>query len=67
VREELPNALDVHLVYERAERETRAEPVSSLHPRDQFIAYYRDQHGAEPPEPVLEAFDEVLADEIEVG
>jgi exonuclease SbcD len=67
VREELPNALDVHLVYERAEHETTGDPVSSLHPRDQFVAYYRQQHGAEPPEPILEAFDEVLADETEVA
>lgn len=66
VREELPNALDVHLVYERVEDEPTGDPVSSLHPRDQFVAYYRRQHGAEPPEPVLEAFDEVLADETEV-
>lgn len=67
VREELPNALDVHLVYERAEHETTGDPVSSLHPRDQFVAYYRQQHGAEPPEQILEAFDEVLADETEVA
>lgn len=66
VREELPNALDVHLVYERVDHEPPGEPVSSLHPRDQFVAYYRQQHGAEPPEPILEAFDEVLADETEV-
>jgi exonuclease SbcD len=66
VREALPNALDVHLVYERVDHEPSSDPVSSLHPRDQFVAYYRRQHGAEPPEPILEAFDEVLADEIEV-
>lgn len=66
VREELPNALDVHLVYERVDHEPSGEPVSSLHPRDQFVAYFRQQHGAEPPEPILEAFDEVLADETEV-
>lgn len=66
VREELPNALDVHLVYERVDHEPPGEPVSSLHPRDQFVAYYRQQHGAEPPEQTLEAFDEVLADETEV-
>ena len=66
VREELPNALDVHLVYERVEHEATGEPVSSLRPRDQFVAYYRRQHGAEPPAPVLEAFDEILADETEV-
>jgi exonuclease SbcD len=60
IRDELPNALDVQLVYDRADRELGGDPVSSLEPRDQFIAYYRDQHGAEPPAEVLEAFDEVL-------
>ena len=49
IRDDLPNALDVHLVYERAEAEGRAgAPVSSLAPRDQFLAYYRSQHGADP-------------------
>jgi DNA repair protein SbcD/Mre11 len=65
VREALPNALDVHLVYERADVETVGEPISSLHPRDQFVAYYRDQHGAEPTAEIMGAFDEVLADEVE--
>lgn len=60
VRETLPNALDVHLVYDRHERGPAGEPVSSLTPRDQFVAYYRNQHAAEPPEELLGAFDEVL-------
>jgi exonuclease SbcD len=64
IRDDLPNALDVHLVYERAEAEGRAgAPVSSLAPRDQFLAYYRSQHGADPDERLLESFDEVLAAE----
>lgn len=65
VREALPNALDVHLEYERREPSTRPEPVSSLDPREQFVAYYRTEHGAEPPDDVLAAFDEVLALEAE--
>jgi exonuclease SbcD len=65
VREALPNALDVHLVYERAEVEVPGEPISTLHPRDQFAAYHRNQHGAEPSEELLGAFDEVLALEVE--
>lgn len=60
VREALPNALDVHLDYERQEPELEGEPVSSLRPRDQFVAYHRAHHGAEPPPNVLEAFDEIL-------
>ncbi len=64
IRDDLPNALDVHLVYERAEAEGRAgAPVSSLAPRDQFLAYYRSQHGADPDQRLLESFDEVLAAE----
>jgi hypothetical protein len=66
IRAELPNALDVHLVYERPESEGRAvEPVSSLAPHDQFLAYFRAQHGAEPDERLLAAFDEVLGAELE--
>lgn len=67
IREELPNALDVHLVYERGEEGPEGEPVSSLHPRDQFVAYHRHQHGAEPPPELMDAFDEVLAAELEEG
>ena len=65
IREALPKALDVHLVYERADAAAVGEPVSALHPRDQFVAYYRNQHGAEPPAELLAAFDEVLALETE--
>jgi exonuclease SbcD len=65
VREALPNALDVHLEYERAEQQASAEPVSALHPRDQFVAYFRSQHSAEPSQTLLDAFDEVLALETE--
>lgn len=65
VREALPNALDVHLDYERGEVSERGEPLSSLQPREQFTAYYRSEHGAEPPAVLLEAFDEVLLLETE--
>lgn len=67
VREALPGALDVRLEYERAEPRPRAEPLPSLSPRGQFVAYYRAQHGAEPGPELLEAFDEVLALETEEG
>jgi exonuclease SbcD len=66
VRDELPNALDVHLVYDRADAgEPGGEPLSSLHPRDQFVAYHLAHHGVEPAAELLEAFDEVLALETE--
>jgi hypothetical protein len=55
----------VHLDYERPEAAFQAEPVSSLRPRDQFEAYFRAQHGAEPSSEILEAFDEALALEAE--
>lgn len=69
VRDALPNALDVHLVYERAESEGDADqtPIGSLHPRDQFLTYYRAQHGADPDAPLLDAFDECLTAETEEG
>lgn len=68
VRAELPNALDVHLVYERPERpDGGREPVGSLHPRDRFVAYHRHHHGADPPAELMAAFDEVLALELEEG
>lgn len=68
VREALPNALDVHLVYERADPAAPAgTPVSALPPGEQFAAYYRAHHGAEPPEELLDAFEEVLALEVEGG
>jgi DNA repair protein SbcD/Mre11 len=67
IRDELPNALDVHLVYDRHDAAPGAEPLSSLHPREQFVAYYRSQHGAEPAGDVLDAFDEVLDLETETA
>jgi exonuclease SbcD len=66
IRDELPNALDVHLVYERQEGGGPGDvPLSSLHPREQFVAYHEAHHGTAPSAAVLEAFDEVLALETE--
>jgi exonuclease SbcD len=67
VRDLLPNALDVVLEYERRDQPPRQAPVASLSPRDQFVAYHRAQHGADPSPELLEAFDEVLALEAEEG
>ncbi len=60
VRDELPNAVDVRVSYERIEAEPVAPAMSSLTSRDQFISFYRAEHGVErvPPD-LLEAFDEV--------
>jgi hypothetical protein len=63
VRDALPNAVDVSLVYERADAGGTAGPsLSTLQPRDQFVTYFRREHGVEevPPD-LIGAFDEVLA------
>ncbi|HXF36226.1 MAG TPA: exonuclease SbcCD subunit D [Actinomycetota bacterium] len=65
VREQLPNALDVVLEYERKEEGIRPPAVAALGPREQFLAYFEHHHGAAPPPEVLRAFDEVLALETE--
>jgi DNA repair protein SbcD/Mre11 len=66
VRDELPNALDVVPVYDRDEDRGGADvPLRSLDPRDQFVAYFRSHHGAEPTDGLLAAFDEVHELEME--
>ena len=63
VRELLPNAVDVHLRYERDEGGADGDPLSSLRPRDQFLAYFRASHGAEPGDALMAAFDELAEEE----
>lgn len=68
VRDALPNAVDVSLRYEREEPERDAPPLSSLQPRDQFVSYYRLEHGVDRvPENLLGAFDRVLEDVLQEG
>ena len=63
VRDALPHAVDVQLRYERKDSEFDGPPLSSLHPRDQFLSYYRREHGVEEvPDDLMAAFDEVLED-----
>jgi hypothetical protein len=63
VRDELPNAVDVALRYERADVPEDARSLASLQPQDQFAAYYRREHGVEDvPEDFVRAFAEVLED-----
>jgi len=61
VRDELPNVVDVSLRYERIESPSPGPPLSSLEPRDQFVRFYRQEHGVEevPPD-LLGAFDEIF-------
>jgi DNA repair protein SbcD/Mre11 len=61
IRDALPNAVDVQLRYERVEAEIEGPPLASLQPRDQFVSYYRREHGVQDvPDGLLVAFDEVL-------
>jgi exonuclease SbcD len=62
VREFLPNAVAVELDYERAEPGRSREGLRTLEPRDQFAAYYRSAHGAEPSPSLLGAFNRVFAE-----
>ena len=63
IRDALPNAVDVSLRYERQESPAEQSTLSSLQPRDQFVTYYRTEHGVEDvPEDLMRAFDEVLDD-----
>ncbi|MGH2573828.1 MAG: exonuclease SbcCD subunit D [Actinomycetota bacterium] len=68
VRDALPNAVDVSLRYERAEATDDGPPLSSLQPRDQFVSYFRREHGVDAvPESLMGAFDEVLQELQEGG
>ena len=60
VHEILPSAVEVKMDYPRAEEAPAAAGMISLSPREQFAAYYRMKHAAEPPAGVLAAFGEVL-------
>ena len=63
IRDALPNAVDVSLRYERADGPQEGPPLSSLQPRDQFVRYYRREHGVEEvPEELMAGFDRVLED-----
>ena len=59
VRELLPNALDVHLSYERQDADDGRPSVRSLEPRAQFLSYYEAVHEASPPDELMVAFDRV--------
>ena len=63
VRELVPNAVDVIPRYERAEQPSDAPLLQTLKPREQFEAYYRAEHGADPDPSLLQAFDEVASEE----
>ncbi len=59
VRAELPNALDVRLVLPEDETTSGPKALKGLDPREQFVAYYRAEHSADPADELLAAFDRV--------
>jgi exonuclease SbcD len=59
VREILPNALEVHLSYDRAEESGEVISLRTLQPREQFVSYYESTHGVLPADELLDAFDHV--------
>lgn len=68
IRDALPNAVDVSLRYERAEQSDDASPISSLQPREQFVSYYRREHGVdEVPEDLMASFERVLEEVLHEG
>ena len=62
VKELLPNALDVSLLYEaRGEAPARRGPAQrSLRPAELFTEFYRRKNQADPPPQMLALFDTVL-------
>jgi exonuclease SbcD len=63
IRDDLPGAVDVQLRYPQEDRTEDGPPLASLQPRDQFVSYFRREHGVdEVPDDLLRAFDEVLED-----
>ena len=59
VRRTLPNALDVRLVLPEQEGDSVKPTLRGLDPKEQFVAYYGAERGAEPAEELLDAFDRV--------
>lgn len=66
VREMLPNALEVHLEYDRASEAPGAADFKQLSPRELFECYYRGRHGADADADLLGLFDRVL-DEVSIS
>jgi DNA repair protein SbcD/Mre11 len=60
VKEMLPNALDVSLVYETQPGGRAGPPRGSLKPAELFADFYRGKHKADPPPALLSLFDTVL-------
>jgi exonuclease SbcD len=60
VREVLPNAVEVRLVYEREDAAQRASELKGLKPQELFVRYFNQRHGADPDDVLMKAFGELL-------
>lgn len=60
VREVLPNAIEVRLVYEREDPEKRAAELRTLTPAQLFERYYQRRHGSAPDKALSKLFSERL-------
>ncbi|MDQ4095421.1 MAG: exonuclease SbcCD subunit D [Actinomycetota bacterium] len=59
VRDALPNALDIRLVLPEQDDDAEQKTLRGLDPREQFVAYYKAEHAADPAGELLDAFDRV--------
>lgn len=59
VRDVLPNAVEVRLVYERDDPEKRAAELKRMSPEQLFDRYYHRQHGADPDKGLTKLFSEL--------
>jgi len=66
VQEILPNAVEVRLVYERADPEHAVSDYQTMTPGELFTSYYQKRHGSEPDEELLTLFNE-LFEEVSSG
>jgi exonuclease SbcD len=63
VRRLIPNVVAVEIeLPERAEGEDDSRPPRGSPPRELYQAYFQNEHGSEPEQGVVEAFDRLLAD-----
>lgn len=65
VRETLPNAIEIRLVYEREDPATRSAELRRLKPGELFERYFRERHGAPPAESLTKLFGELLEEVVD--
>jgi len=65
VREVLPNAVEIRLVYEREDPTARAAELRRLKPGELFERYFRERYGAPPAETLTKLFGELLEEVVD--